>query len=71
MATKEPTVNHPIFGLYDVGAIATATGYTEWTLLDIRDRGRKATRKFRLACIHAFGRSEAELFGPVATGEEG
>ena len=63
MEPNTTKVNHPIFDLYELGEIASQTGYSEWTLLDIRDRGRAANRKLRLACVHAFGRAEEELFG--------
>ena len=65
MSANTPKVKHPIFDQYDLREIAAQTGYSEWTLLDVRDRGRPATRKFRLACVHAFGRTEEELFGPT------
>ena len=63
MSANAPKITHPIFELYDLREIAAQTGYSEWTLLDVRDRGRMATRKLRLACVHAFGRTEEELFG--------
>ena len=63
MVTKQH--KHPIFNMYSLDRLVELTGWSAWTVLDMRDRGRPPSKRFMRMCSLATGRTEEELFGPA------
>lgn len=61
--TKPNTV--PLFAQYSLEELASRTGYSEMTLVNMKSQPAKITPRFRDVVSRILGRSEAELFDGV------